>query len=111
MLQQVGKAEAGVLQHAGGLPRVEHVDREEAEVPLQPQHVAVRAMQHLQNAGVGKDCGELRPCSGTGQLNSMPGCTLGSTLAANESVSRAREHWAHPGRCAGRGCRPRSPRS
>lgn len=68
MLQEVGQATAGVPQHVGSLPSVKHVDQKETKIPLQPHHVAPCPLQNLDDAGVGKDCGERRACSGAVQL-------------------------------------------
>ena len=45
--QQVREAVRGQHQHARRLPRVKQVGDEDAEVALQPHHVAVGAVQHL----------------------------------------------------------------
>jgi len=46
-VQQVREAEGRQAQHARGLAGVEQVRDEYAKIALQPQHIMVRAVEHL----------------------------------------------------------------
>lgn len=56
--QQVLQAKAWQAEEARRLAGVKHVDDEEAKVLLQPEDVAVGAVQHLQGACVAEALGE-----------------------------------------------------
>eukprot|EP00160_Parvularia_atlantis_P018645 Unigene7004_Nuclearia_a/m.21448 Unigene7004_Nuclearia_a/g.21448 ORF Unigene7004_Nuclearia_a/g.21448 Unigene7004_Nuclearia_a/m.21448 type:complete len:382 (+) Unigene7004_Nuclearia_a:90-1235(+) len=58
LAQQVRQAKRRVLEHARGLARVEQVDDVDAKVALQPLHVAVGAVEDLDDCRVGEGARE-----------------------------------------------------
>jgi hypothetical protein len=54
VLEEVGERVLGELEHAGALARVKEIHHVHAKVALQPLHVHVGAVQHLDDARVGE---------------------------------------------------------
>ena len=53
--QEVGEGGGGEGERASGLPRVKDVNQVEAKVSLEPNHIRIAAMEHLDNAGIRKN--------------------------------------------------------